>query len=73
MNWSERATVATELLQFAFNATFDDPSFAFYFTDMSADNFALSSGRNVRLVDLENVIVVDKLAQGNMCIFVTYY
>lgn len=66
LNWSERAVVAIQLLQFAFNATFDNPNFAFYFTDMYADNFAVSPEKNVRLVDLEDVIVVDKLAKGKV-------
>ncbi|KAG8305494.1 hypothetical protein J6590_068886 [Homalodisca vitripennis] len=60
LDWMTRSSVAVQLLQFAFNATFSHPQFAFYFTDMSPDNFAVSSDGKVRLVDLEHVIVVDK-------------
>lgn len=63
--WNDRASLAIQLLNFAFNATFDNPDFGFYFTDMSADNFAVSADGIIRLVDLENVIIVDKHAKGN--------
>uniref|UniRef100_A0A1B6LT47 FAM69 protein-kinase domain-containing protein n=1 Tax=Graphocephala atropunctata TaxID=36148 RepID=A0A1B6LT47_9HEMI len=64
LDWMARSFIAKQLLQFAFNATFRHPRFSFYFTDMSPDNFAVSPEDEVRLVDLENVIVVDKYPEG---------
>ena len=41
---------------------FSDPptSFALYWTDLSYENFAVDSQGKVRIVDAENIIVVDK-------------
>lgn len=64
LEWAERASIAVQLLEFAFNATFQNPNFSFYFTDMTADNFAVSKSGKVKLVDLDNVIVVDKYPKG---------
>ncbi|XP_054283790.1 uncharacterized protein LOC129000803 isoform X2 [Macrosteles quadrilineatus] len=58
--WKQRSSLAVQLLTFAFNATFDNKAFAFYFTDLTPDNFAVSDSNEIRLVDLDNVIVVDK-------------
>lgn len=64
LNWAQRSAIAKQLLLFAFNTTLQHPNFAFYFTDMTPDNFAVSSEGIVRLVDLEHVIVVDKYPRG---------
>lgn len=68
LNWTQRSAIAKQLLLFAFNTTLQHPNFAFYFTDMTSDNFAVSSEGIVRLVDLEHVIVVDKYPRGKTII-----
>ncbi|BET00033.1 chromosome 3 open reading frame 58 [Nesidiocoris tenuis] len=58
--WEERAHLSVQLLQAAFNFTFNHPDLAFYFTDTSPDNIAVDERRNVRFIDLEHVIIVEK-------------
>uniref|UniRef100_A0A1B6EJF5 FAM69 protein-kinase domain-containing protein n=1 Tax=Cuerna arida TaxID=1464854 RepID=A0A1B6EJF5_9HEMI len=58
LNWTTRSSVAVQLLQFAFNATFSHPQFAFYFTDMSPDNFAVSAdGKIFQKIGKSNIKV----------------
>ncbi|XP_076642294.1 divergent protein kinase domain 2A [Halictus rubicundus] len=58
--WLLRAKLTSSLLNSAYIFTFQSSDFAFYLTDVSADNIAVDSNNNVKFIDLENVIVVDK-------------
>ncbi|KAK1138141.1 hypothetical protein K0M31_002624 [Melipona bicolor] len=58
--WLRRAKLASSLLDAAYKFTYKNENFSFYLTDVSADNVAVDSADNVKFVDLENVIVVDK-------------
>ena len=51
---------ATQIFRMA--GLFSDPptSFAMYWTDLSYDNFAVDKEGKVRIVDAENIVVVDK-------------
>lgn len=58
--WLNRAKIASSLLNAAHMFTYRDENFSFYLTDISADNIAVDLNSNVKFVDLENVIIVDK-------------
>lgn len=58
--WLRRAKLASSLLDAAYKFTYKDDNFGFYLTDISADNIAVDSIDNVKFVDLENVIIVDR-------------
>lgn len=46
--------------------TYASNEFGFYLTDVSADNIAVDSNNNAKVVDLENIIIVDKtIPKGN--------
>ena len=56
--WPTKARLALQVLQLALKMTFNDP--ILYLTDWSLDNFAVSSLLEVKLVDLENIVVVNR-------------
>ncbi|XP_017883319.1 deleted in autism protein 1 homolog [Ceratina calcarata] len=58
--WLHRAKIASSLLDAAFKFTYKNTDFAFYLTDVSADNIAVDTNDNAIFVDLENVIIVDR-------------
>lgn len=58
--WLHRAKIASSLLDAAFKFTYQNTDFAFYLTDVSADNIAIDKNDNAIFVDLENVIIVDR-------------
>ncbi|GAB6020173.1 hypothetical protein CHUAL_002895 [Chamberlinius hualienensis] len=61
--WIIRLKLAASLIELANELSFHEPTgFAFYLTDVSFDNFAVSQEKNnyrVKLVDGESVVVVD--------------
>ena len=57
-----QAGIAYELLKIAQHLTDNDEDFALYITDPNWDNFGVDSAGKVRVLDAENIIVVDKLA-----------
>lgn len=59
-DWKHRFSVAQQLLEAAVNFTLSHSHFAFYFTDISADNIAVSNDGIAKFVDLEHVIIVEK-------------
>ncbi|KAL7648160.1 UNVERIFIED_CONTAM: hypothetical protein RMT77_000062 [Armadillidium vulgare] len=61
--WLERASLAVQLLQIANSMT--EHYIRIYLTDPSSDNFAVDSKGNVKLVDLENIVLVDS-QKGNL-------
>ena len=63
-DWADRASVALQLLQAAKNFTSDHPDFRFYLTDVSPDNVAVDERMKVTFVDLENVVVTQKISSG---------
>lgn len=65
-NWNTRVSLSQQLLEAALKFTFDHPNFSFYFTDISADNIAVSDEGVLKFVDVENVIIVDKNPIGNV-------
>ncbi|KAK3763954.1 hypothetical protein RRG08_050599 [Elysia crispata] len=56
-----RAGIAYELMKIADTLT-TKSDFALYITDANFDNFAVDKSGKVTVIDLENIIVVDKLA-----------
>ncbi|XP_060572616.1 divergent protein kinase domain 2A-like [Ruditapes philippinarum] len=61
-NWSARADIAYKLVKIADVLTNNKADFALYLTDVTDDNFAVNDDGKVTLIDLEDVLVVDKLA-----------
>jgi hypothetical protein len=60
--------VAFELLKLAQELTHNDEDFALYITDPSWENFGVDASGKVRILDAENIIVVDKIAiQASEC------
>ena len=57
-----QAGIAYELLKIAEQLTENKEDFALYITDPNWDNFGVDSSGKVRILDAENIIVVDKLA-----------
>lgn len=70
--WKHRSSVAQQLLEAAMNFTLSHPHFAFYFTDISADNIAVSADGITKFIDLEHIIIVDKNPKGteNMNLYI---
>ncbi|RZF41022.1 hypothetical protein LSTR_LSTR002654 [Laodelphax striatellus] len=59
-DWDSRKQIARQLLDSALNFTFNHPHFAFYFSDITPDNIAVTATGQVRFIDLDNVIIVEK-------------
>ncbi|XP_064455311.1 divergent protein kinase domain 2A-like [Ornithodoros turicata] len=59
-DWLTRVALAEQLLGIAQQLTDNPTGFALYLTDVSMDNFAVSETGTVTVVDVENVIVVDR-------------
>lgn len=57
ISWLKRASLAVQLLRIANSMT--EYNIRMYLTDPSSDNFAVDSEGNVKLVDLENIVLVD--------------
>lgn len=70
-----RALISHQLLKIAFQLT-EASNFTLYLADVSADNFAVNEDENyaVKVVDLENVIIVDKsqFTHGEALLFCTF-
>lgn len=60
-----RIHIMEQLLRTAYNFTFSDPQFSYYFRDISYSNVVLDSDLRTRIVDLEHIIVVDRNASTN--------
>jgi hypothetical protein len=58
--WTKRVQLARQLVQMAARFTNNDAGVALYLTDWSADNFAVDQFGKLRLVDAENVVLVDQ-------------
>ncbi|PVD18343.1 hypothetical protein C0Q70_20892 [Pomacea canaliculata] len=58
----KRAGIAYELLKIAELLTNNNEDFALYMTDLNWENFGVDAAGKVRILDAENIIVVDKLA-----------
>ncbi|CAB3372344.1 Hypothetical predicted protein [Cloeon dipterum] len=58
--WRTRAKLALQLLKIAQRMTFHDPRFSLYMTDVTPENLAVDSHGNLKVVDLGNIIIVDK-------------
>lgn len=58
--WIIRAKISASLLEIAQLFTFKDINFSFYLTDLSPDNIAVDNNYNVKIIDLENIIIVDR-------------
>uniref|UniRef100_A0A224XRF3 Protein-kinase domain of fam69 n=1 Tax=Panstrongylus lignarius TaxID=156445 RepID=A0A224XRF3_9HEMI len=61
--WDVRANISGQILEAAFKFTLGHPNLAFYITDSSPDNIAVSDDGIVKFIDLEHVIVVVKHPQ----------
>jgi serine/threonine protein kinase len=60
--WHERAFLALQLLEAAVAFTHKHNDFRVYLTDISPDNIAVDDDFNLYFIDLENVILKQKLA-----------
>lgn len=60
-SWIVRANISLQLLDMADLMTNNPTQFALYMTDVSMDNFAVNKWGEVTLVDVENIIVVDRV------------
>lgn len=67
--WIERAKLAAEVIKIAKRLTRNQEHWGLYFKEVSMGNFAVSTGpetnRTVKLVDAEQVLVVD-LSESNV-------
>lgn len=59
--WIQRVKIASSLLNAAYMFTFKNKKFSFYLTDVSADNIAVDHENVAKFIDLENIIIVDKI------------
>ncbi|XP_071551052.1 divergent protein kinase domain 2A [Panulirus ornatus] len=60
--WIIRADYARQLLELAQDLS--DGEFRLYMTDVSLDNFAVDSNGKVKMIDAENIVVVDPSFHG---------
>ncbi|XP_042242164.1 divergent protein kinase domain 2A-like isoform X2 [Homarus americanus] len=60
--WIVRADYARQLLEMA--QDFSDAEFRLYLTDVSLDNFAVSHHGEVKVIDAENIVLVDPSIHG---------
>ena len=58
-DWVVRARLSLQILQLATKMS-ENPTLNLYLTDWSLDNFAVNSKLQVKLIDLENIILVNK-------------
>ncbi|KAK0093114.1 hypothetical protein PV326_014276 [Microctonus aethiopoides] len=58
--WLRRAKIALYLLEAAQMFTFGNDDYAFYLTDISADNIAIDNYDKPKFVDLENIFILNK-------------
>ncbi|XP_070539063.1 divergent protein kinase domain 2A-like isoform X2 [Ptychodera flava] len=58
--WSVRVDLAYQAFAIAHQFTNNEDEYALYMTDIIYDNFAVTKDGQLKLIDLENVIVVDK-------------
>ena len=58
-SWGTRVHLALSVLQLARQLTLNTDGWALYLTDPSMENFAVDKDLDVKVVDLEHVIVVD--------------
>lgn len=61
-NWPKRVNIAYQLMKIAEELTNNKADFALYLTDVNDDNFAVDDHGKVTIIDLKDVLVVDKLA-----------
>lgn len=62
-SWILRAKLAVKILKAAHDFTYKHPLFRFYLTDMSSDNIVVTNDFEIKFIDLENVIINEKLGQ----------
>ncbi|XP_022191304.2 divergent protein kinase domain 2A isoform X2 [Nilaparvata lugens] len=65
-DWDSRKHLALQLLDSALNFTFNHPHFAFYFTDITPDNIAVTTSGEVKFIDLDNVIIVERSTTADL-------
>ncbi|XP_077988292.1 divergent protein kinase domain 2A-like [Glandiceps talaboti] len=58
--WSIRINLAYQVFEIAEHFTNNAEDYALYMTDIVAENFAVTKDGDVKLIDIENIIVVDK-------------
>lgn len=63
--FQKRADLAFQLLQMADKLTNTGGDFALYWTDLSYENFAVDSSGKMTIIDMENIIVVDRKSLHN--------
>ncbi|XP_066266787.1 divergent protein kinase domain 2A-like [Branchiostoma lanceolatum] len=58
--WEHRADIAVQLLQIVDTLREKDPDWILFFLDVSMEDFAVDNGGRVRLIDFEDVMVIDR-------------
>ncbi|KAJ3623856.1 hypothetical protein MTP99_017519 [Tenebrio molitor] len=71
--WHERAFLALQLLEAAVAFTHKHNDFRVYLTDISPDNIAVDDDFNLYFIDLENVILKQKLADNKTVHYSEYF
>ncbi|KAG0714535.1 Deleted in autism protein 1 [Chionoecetes opilio] len=62
VSWLQRADYARQLLEMA--QEFSSSEFRLYLTDVSLDNFAVDSEGRVKVIDAENIVLLDPSVRG---------
>ncbi|XP_035692279.1 divergent protein kinase domain 2A-like [Branchiostoma floridae] len=58
--WEHRANIAVQLLQIVDTLREKDPDWILFFLDVSMEDFAVDRSGRVRLIDFEDVMVIDR-------------
>ncbi|XP_050389067.1 divergent protein kinase domain 2A isoform X1 [Patella vulgata] len=61
-SFEKRVDIAYQIMKMALKMTENRDDFILYWTDIQYENFAVDAGGKVRIIDAENIIVVDKMA-----------
>ncbi|KAG8193338.1 hypothetical protein JTE90_022968 [Oedothorax gibbosus] len=61
-SWEQRIDISYQLLLIAQTLTENASNFSLYMTDVTMDNFAVRSDGTVLLIDVESIVIVDRLA-----------
>ncbi|XP_029635244.1 divergent protein kinase domain 2A-like isoform X1 [Octopus sinensis] len=61
MPWYHRANLTLQILMMAVKLSNSSDGWSLYWTDIKMDNLAVNSKGQVKIVDVENIIVVDRL------------
>ncbi|XP_046333377.2 divergent protein kinase domain 2A-like [Haliotis rufescens] len=61
-SFEKRADIAYQIMKIADKMTINEEQFALYWTDLTYENLSVDAAGKVKVIDLENIIVVDLMA-----------